>query len=411
MRAYRTEPEAGVSRPIAGRPGFTVVEMLVVVAIISLLIALLFPALNAARESGRRATCQNNLRQIGVGLQAHASSHGAFCSGAFDWARDGSVTEVGWVADMVNTGIPVGKMLCPSNPNRISETYNDLATLAGVLPCGGATVEELKGSVPKPLPDGTDEYNPCRYILDNPDGLNMNPGSSDRLDAIETRILEQDYNTNYTASWVLVRGEPVLTPNGNPRNCPSGCSAIDCYKSRVSTAGPLTLKLADGSKRPASFIPLMGCGGAGPSLQAPFGDEQNGTYVTWSFTRGPVLSQDAGSFGPPLLPPSFVEADEGDPYASPPVPATSGTPRTGPLGWWATWETTLQDYRRFGPVHRGGCNILFADGSVRTFDDDNKDGLLNNGFTTAGAPTSGFSDDSIELPEEGVFSGWTLKPQ
>ena len=166
--------------------------------------------------------------------------------------------------------------------------------------------------------------------------------------------------------------------------------------------------MADGSKRPACFIPLLGCGAPSGELFFPFGDQVAGSMVVRSFTAGPVLTQDVpNDMGEAMLPPGPFALPEAGP------PAVSGTPREGPLGvgWWAAWNATLQDYRGFAPVHRSSCNLLFADGSVRCILDENRDGLLNNGFTTAAAPTSGFADDKIELPEEGMFSGWTMKSQ
>ena len=119
------------------RRGFTLIELLVVIAIIAILIALLLPAVQQAREAARRSQCQNNLKQIGLGLHNYHDTHKVFPPGV--------ITDTGWAwgtmilpfvdqANLYNTMAPGGIMdlsnatqlanaqtvlnvyLCPSDP-------------------------------------------------------------------------------------------------------------------------------------------------------------------------------------------------------------------------------------------------------------------------------------------------------
>jgi prepilin-type N-terminal cleavage/methylation domain-containing protein len=78
-----------MQRSYFARRGFTLVELLVVIAIIGVLVAILLPAIQAAREASRRTQCINNLRQIGLAFQNHLDVHKFYPSGGWGWLWGG----------------------------------------------------------------------------------------------------------------------------------------------------------------------------------------------------------------------------------------------------------------------------------------------------------------------------------
>jgi prepilin-type N-terminal cleavage/methylation domain-containing protein len=127
--------------------GFTLVELLVVIAVIGPLIAMLLPAVQAASEAARRSRCVNNLRQLGLGVQGYIDANGALPPAADtgpEWSNNFSMKarilpylEQAALFDSMNMSqfqesaanatnltTMVEAFLCPSDPNVPCGTYH-----------------------------------------------------------------------------------------------------------------------------------------------------------------------------------------------------------------------------------------------------------------------------------------------
>jgi len=183
-------------------------------------------------------------------------------------------------------------------------------------------------------------------------------------------------------------------------------------KGLIATLGPLRQSVVDTSPHSSSVIPIAGDANVGDVKEAFLkaaipGYLKQGDRLVESFSDGPCLTAAAtdklvawGTSG------DVTAYDSANPATSvyakeqPPI----GTPTQA--------LDHLQDYRDFGPVHGGICNILFADGHVAQFKDANKDGYLNPGFIIpSGADTAaiGYANSTVELERALVFSGVFLQ--
>ncbi|MCA9214029.1 MAG: DUF1559 domain-containing protein [Planctomycetales bacterium] len=411
------------------RKGFTLIELLVVIAIIAILVSITLPALSRARESARLSVCQNNLRQIGIGMHIFADNdpQERLCTGASDFRRDGCMDTWGWVADLVNINAAnPGEMLCPSNPLRGSEKLNDLI--------GKDTTDSKDGAPLSRLNDGVCGAAQWAGMSGSGGGTfaNTAPNSEERARLIARAFLDQGYNTNYAAGWHLVRSAPKVNVDSStspPTVTAFGNPSSQGLKGLSTTRGGLTRRILETSPVVSSTVGLLGDAAPGDADEAVLaldlnysaqmsdgsadlfsngkGDEREfmkaGELLTEAFNDGPAY-WDSGSSTLNLIQQSgnlsVQAACEQAGSCPPPTDAT---------------VTYLQDTRDWFAVHGGGNggsgNVLMADGSVQNFRDLNQDKYLNPGFpipnnlTLEQYSAIGYRDNTVEIPAGRMFNG------
>lgn len=159
--------------------GFTLVELLVVIAIIGILIALLLPAVQAAREAARRVQCGNNLHQIGIALQAYHDSYRVLPSG---FILPNKTLWSGMILPQLDQQVTFDTLDFNSHRWDIDGSPNELAcaTLMSVFRCPSSKAREHMDV------QGVTERVPCTYlacatgIAPRESGFNPRAGTRDQ---------------------------------------------------------------------------------------------------------------------------------------------------------------------------------------------------------------------------------------
>jgi prepilin-type N-terminal cleavage/methylation domain-containing protein/prepilin-type processing-associated H-X9-DG protein len=146
------------------RRGFTILELLVVLAVIGVLVALLLPAVQQARETARRMSCGSNLRQVGLALHGYHDLHNCIPPGVLGGVEP---TPVGWHAD----GYAWGTYLLPHlesrplyaklNPEADIPVFQGYYARHGTIRPGGETVLAVFRCPSSILPDHAVELGPA----------------------------------------------------------------------------------------------------------------------------------------------------------------------------------------------------------------------------------------------------------
>jgi prepilin-type processing-associated H-X9-DG protein/prepilin-type N-terminal cleavage/methylation domain-containing protein len=215
--------------------GITLVEVLVVTAIVGLLVSVLLPALASARAAAFASGATSHLSAFGRGFEIVATNDhlGRYCTGAFDHLLDGDIRSRGWVADLVNAKlIPPGAARDPANRWRVSETVADYT---GAAKLGAA-----------PLVDGSENgWATSSYASVSGSGYFGGPQQMND-------VWDAGFNTTFATTWHFSRGDPPTSGNlvasgyDSPSQGPSGGD------------GPLSQATLDAAATTAARVALMG---------------------------------------------------------------------------------------------------------------------------------------------------------
>jgi len=295
------------------RVGFTLVELLIVMAIIAVLVALLLPAVQSLREAARRTQCMNNLKQLGAGALQHDVALRTYPTGGWGWDWDGDAERGfgtsqpgGWAYNLLN--------------------YIEQPVLA-------------KLGMGTPMVDGSGNVNQGKLaatatLVSTPLPLFHCP----------TRRVANLYPNNFSGGFVSYNSSPLTQVAKIDYAANAGDNGVD-----QTDGGPGSLAIGDTTYGWADTSGITGICFLRSQIRPA--DVRDGTSNTYLFGEKY------------LIPDHYLDgldpADNEDAYCGwdndlyrntnvPPLPDTRG----------------LSDGSRFGSAHAGTFNMVFCDGSV-----------------------------------------------
>lgn len=335
------------------RRGFTLVEMLVVISIIGVLMSLLLPAVNVARELGRRTQCSNNLRQIATAFTSHESAQGFMPTGGWGYGWTGDPDRGydrkqpgGWVYNIqpyMDAAIlhDSGTGCADSNSVLTRSKRNLAAEVAGTLqPMLICPSRRRPRTYPFRTPSA--RYN---YDMLMPDRSRLNSAGATSTSMQLTSAARSDYAAN--AGYQYLTNTPGQSPvvMGKDSTGPNSLATADSLTpNRILNIWPYSrlsgicfqrseVRGADITDGLASTY-LVGEKSIDPEKYSTGDADNDSLHCYVGFHRDTICS-------------TYINVNDGTGY--PPLLDTPGTDGS----------------YRFGSAHTAGFNMAMCDGSVR----------------------------------------------